>query len=280
MGGHGLPKFTFALNPTELGRIVQRWMTGAEWRGPPQERDEDDAGPSPVPIGDAQGKQRYKEQQEAEELAQEAQRGIQRVSVHADFSNWGVVANPWKNQLTPEDVRERNASIIASVLNQAAAVGHAYGLRFVYDTISIVNTQASMRACFNGENWKGEKIFREREVETLVLSHSNTSAKSLKNLNKAVRLRYLFLDGCPLATAASRSGRTRSDVFDELTQQGPVESLECLSIVGTSAFLQSDWLTIVESKVRTSRRRRAAQTLSLRSAVPQAACGVLYPQAG
>ena len=82
-------------------------------------------------------------------------------------------------------------------------------------------------------------------MDTLKLIGSNTSAKSLQNLNGAIRLQYLYLDGCPLAT---NSGKTRANVFDQLTEHGPVPELLCLSLVGTSAHLSSDWLSKVEAK--------------------------------
>jgi hypothetical protein len=102
-----------------------------------------------------------------------------------------------------------------------------------------------MRCVFNGEDWKGQTIFREREVRVLKLVGSNTSAKSLQNLNSAIRLQYLYLDNCPLAT---NSGKTKSNVFDQLTRHGSVAELQCLSLVGTSTHLSSDWLSKVESK--------------------------------
>ncbi len=213
MGGHGLPVFHYETPREELGALVDRWMNSAEWE---KKGDADETPPTPIMAREdtVEAKLRRKEQFEHQELAIEKRRGITRVRVFADFSNWGVIANAARHQLTPEDVRERNASIVVpdashsvfvpsnpyqnfsrqvNVLNQAANIAHAYGLRFVYHTISIVNTQASMRCVFNGENWKGQNIFREREVEALLLSHSNTSAKSLQNLNKAHRLKYLFL---------------------------------------------------------------------------------------
>ena len=66
-------------------------------------------------------------------------------------------------------------------------------------------------------DWLGQVIFREREVEILKLMYSSTSSKSLQNLNGAVRLKYLYLDGCPLAT---NSGKTNANVFDSLTLHG------------------------------------------------------------
>lgn len=46
----------------------------------------------------------------------------------------------------------------------------------------------------------------------LKLFGSNTSAKSLQNLNGAVRLQYLYLDGCPLA---SNSGKIKVQTEEE-----------------------------------------------------------------
>lgn len=200
-------------------------------------------------------KNRRKERLEEEERRIECERHITRVRVYADFSNWGVIVNQSPKHVTAEDVRERSASIVVNILNQASNIAHAYGIRLVYYAVGVVNTAASMRCVFNGENWKGQSnVFREREVEALILTHSNSSAKSLQNLNKAVRLRFLFLDGCPLkgGPAGGKDKMPRGsiesfneNVFELLTNSGPVPSLECLSIVGTSSQLSSTWLDIV-----------------------------------
>lgn len=183
-----------------------------------------------------------REKYEQDELEYERSKGIVRVGVSADFSNWGVISS-LPPGVSAEDARANNAQIVSTVLNQMSALGHRFGLRFVFREINVAFTQASMRCVFNGEDWMHQIIFREREVEVLKLQGSNTSAKSLQNLNGAVRLQYLYLDGCPLA---SNSGKIKAQVFDQLTQHGPVPELLCLSLVSTSAHLSSDWLSKVK----------------------------------
>jgi hypothetical protein len=110
--------------------------------------------------------------------------------VCADFSNWGVISTVPPG-VSAEDARANYAQIVSTILNQMSALGHRFGLRFVFREINVAYTQASMRCVFNGEDWKHQIIFREREVEVLKLFGSNTSAKSLQNLNGAIRLQYL-----------------------------------------------------------------------------------------
>lgn len=239
MNDQGLPVFTYDRSKEELGAIVDAWIKGPNWG-----KVDDKEGPILQPKVKGDDGVARKERYEVEELEYEQSKGIVRVAVHADFCNWGLISR-LKEGHTAEETRLLNAQIVSNILNQASAVGHAYGIRFVFNHVSFVHTQASMRSVYNGEDWRGQAVCREREVEVLNLICSNTSAKSLQNLNSCIRLKYLYLDGCPLS---SSSGKTKANVFDELTQHGAVPELRCLSIVGTSALLSSDWLSKVESK--------------------------------
>ncbi len=234
MNDYGLPHFHYEKTKAELGALVKAWMEGPHWN-----KEEDPASGPVLGVKSKEEGSSRREKYEEDELAYERERGITRVGVHADFSNWGVIST-LHGGVTAEDARANNAAIVSTILNQSSVLGHKFGLRLVFRDISVAHTHASMRCVFNGEDWKGQTIFREREVDTLKLIGSNTSAKSLQNLNGAIRLQHLYLDGCPLAT---NSGKTRANVFDQLTQHGPVPELLCLSLVGTSAHLSSDWLS-------------------------------------
>ena len=52
------------------------------------------------------------------------------------------------------------------------------------------------RSVFGGTAPDGEFLQREREIEVLNLSFSQTSSRSIRNFCKAINLRVLILDHC------------------------------------------------------------------------------------
>ena len=231
LGGFDFPEFTFDKTKEELGNIVENWMK----RNPEGENHEEvqvQADNTEKRIESFEEKQKRKEEMERKEMEEEEAKGITRVYVICNFSDWGMLSKEHlaselkKGELTAfltyknnfflitcykvttscsnEALRGKVANIISKILNKMLIIGHSYGIRFVFNEINLSQTEASMRSIFNGEDWKGNIIYREREVSILHLSHTQTSTKSLQNLSKLVRLEYLYLDDCPFGTKVKR----------------------------------------------------------------------------
>ena len=114
-----------------------------------------------------------------------------------------------------------------------------FGIRFVFEEINLSNTEASLRAIFNGEDWNGNIIYREREIKLLNLCNTRTTPKSLQNLSKAIRLEYLFVDRCHMS-----ENKDLVDIFESDVQAVP--GIKVFSLVDTCKQLKPNWLTKLE----------------------------------
>eukprot|EP01091_Cochliopodium_minus_P014177 TRINITY_DN4771_c0_g1_i1.p1 TRINITY_DN4771_c0_g1~~TRINITY_DN4771_c0_g1_i1.p1 ORF type:complete len:451 (+),score=133.87 TRINITY_DN4771_c0_g1_i1:83-1435(+) len=243
LGGYDFPEFKYSRSEIELGEIVKEWVKN----NPSGEIINDNKKSPFVPRNNEtnEEKERRKEESERRDLEEETKLGIKRVDVEVDFRNWGVLNKKYilAHLDNPnENIRERVGIIITKILNSILVLGRTFGIRFIFKEINLSNTEASMRSIFNGEDWNGRIMYREREIVMLNLSNTRTTPKSLQNLSKAIRLEYLFVDRCNMNESNNKENTV--DIFESDVQKVP--GLKVLSLVDTSKQLSPNWLSRVE----------------------------------
>jgi len=117
-------------------------------------------------------------------------------------------------------------------------LGYSKGFRFLFTSIDLSNTEASLRAILKG-TCDGRPVHREVEVEELYLSRTKTSPQGLGSLHLFRNLKTLYLDHCEnLAERLS---------FNALSKDDKIPNLKVLSLVGTSSSLSHKWLSDIET---------------------------------
>jgi hypothetical protein len=117
-------------------------------------------------------------------------------------------------------------------------VGFLLGFRFLFTSVDLSNTEASLRSIFNG-TCSGRPVHREIEVEELFLTRTKTSPQGLGSLHRLRNLKTLHLDHCD-----NLSERLS---FSSLSKVDKIPKLEVLSLVGTSSTLSHKWLSDIEA---------------------------------
>jgi len=143
-----------------------------------------------------------------------------------------------------ESARAKLQSNVTHLLDALMKVGVRFGLRFIISELDLSHTDASLRSIFGGVDGYNHIIKREQEIETLDLSRTKTSSRSLVNFCKTDHLRVLILDDC--YSVRRTKDKAESNAFSLLADY-PIQSLEVLSVVGTSTILNSQrWIDQVE----------------------------------
>jgi len=130
------------------------------------------------------------------------------------------------------------------LLDTVSHAGDRYGIKFIVSEIDLSHTVSSTRSIFGGTDRHGKNIHREKDVEVLNLSFTQTSSRSLKNFCKASNLRILLLDHC------ERLRRNKTSMDSEalsLLSENRIETLTTLSLVGTSNMMSPYWIKHVEA---------------------------------
>eukprot|EP01129_Flabellula_baltica_P003629 TRINITY_DN13384_c0_g1_i1.p1 TRINITY_DN13384_c0_g1~~TRINITY_DN13384_c0_g1_i1.p1 ORF type:complete len:569 (+),score=76.95 TRINITY_DN13384_c0_g1_i1:568-2274(+) len=171
-----------------------------------------------------------------------------RLNLAANMKKWNYLKHENnKDGMTLEDFRDHSRNTVWKLLDTITEFGEINEIEFVFTEIDLSLTDSSMRSIFGGESF-GRAINRETLLETLNLSHTHTSARSLLSLHNMVNLREIYLDYCP---DIEKFGK---NIFKLLASRDPIPNLELLSVIKTSCKLSQKWFSIIEKscpKIRT-----------------------------
>eukprot|EP01121_Diplochlamys_sp_Union-15-3_P011740 TRINITY_DN3433_c0_g1_i1.p1 TRINITY_DN3433_c0_g1~~TRINITY_DN3433_c0_g1_i1.p1 ORF type:complete len:494 (-),score=59.35 TRINITY_DN3433_c0_g1_i1:66-1547(-) len=137
--------------------------------------------------------------------------------------------------------RDKVKAVTDKLFLTVMEIGYSQSIRFVFSEVDLSNSMASMRVVIGGIDGQGRSFPREKEVEELNLSNTQTSKRSLLFLYQLDNLRILNLDNCP---ELKHSGK---DLFELIAQNGKVSNIESLSVVGISNYVAPDWLTPIDA---------------------------------